>query len=130
MAVGSGVDFTIGCVSVCTKSVFVATVVVGAWVVVMVGMDAVFVVSVAGVTFGFFGRHAGASTAPMIARPQMNDFTALGIFPPTVWMISTTFAVGRWPLTDKRNGQRPTANSEHFRAHASTSPDPCSPHRT
>src|SRR6266704_1375114 len=113
MSVGSGDVAT--CVSVCTKSVFVATVVVGAVVVVIVGIAGA-VDSVVGITCGFFFvRQAGASTAATSARLKANDFTTLLIGSPIVWMISV---VGSWPLTVGRKlriGQRSTANGQLLR---------------
>src|SRR4051812_16245854 len=97
MSVGSCIELTGGCVSVCTKSVFGAAVDVVAVVVVMVGTDGIVdSVAVGGVTTGFFlVRHAGARTAASIARLKANDFTALLIVPPS-------YQVGswRWQLTD------------------------------
>src|ERR1041385_2616846 len=91
MSVGSCVVVTCGCVSVCTKSVFGAAVlVVGACVAVIVGtFGTVAVLSVDGATPGFFlVRQAGARTAATIARLNANDFTALLMIPPSLPMIS------------------------------------------
>src|SRR5438105_15540605 len=99
MSVGSVVEVTCGCVSVCTKSVFGAAVAVGAVVVVMVGIGGAVDSVAVGTTSGFFlVRHAGASTAAMMAALKTNDFTALVIVPPSFSIISSwQLAVGRWP---------------------------------
>src|SRR5437762_713099 len=113
MSVGSCMELTGGAVSVCTKSVLVATVVVGACVVVMVGMGgAVDSVAVVGTVFTFFlvWQAAAASTAAMTANPNANDFTALLIVPPSRLDDTSSF-VGRSSLVVT------ATTTDHQRAH-------------
>src|SRR5438270_6931570 len=113
MSVGSVVEVTCGCVSVCTKSVFGAAVVVGAVVVVMVGIGGAVDSVAVGTTSGFFlVRHAGASTAARIAKLKANDFATLFIDPPSF----RSYQVGRWPLAVGRAVlELPTANCQPSR---------------
>src|ERR1043165_6170962 len=81
MFVDSSLDSTFGCVSVCTKSVFV---VIGGCVVVVVVVAAMFgtvIVAVSGCTVVFVGvvlcRQAGAAMTAINTSPQRNPFKAL-----------------------------------------------------
>src|SRR5262245_4965552 len=119
MSLGSCVELTGGCVSVCTKSVLVCTGVLVAVVTVTGGMggavDSVFV----GATTGFFlVRQAGESTAAMMATPNANDLTAFFIVPPSGCDDIKSF--GRQPYGASRlpfaagYGERRTAHGAFF----------------